>query len=102
VRPLISISVFVAVSLTDALPSDPPTWERMSVVGLLALAVTAFLRGWIVPGSMYTQAIDRADKMAVELRASREREIAAMYQLNTVLAALQTRDREPPEEKRGG
>lgn len=40
--------------LIETIPADPVSWlitpERISIVGLLLLAIIAFYRGWVVTG----------------------------------------------------
>lgn len=56
------------MEISDLL-KDP---NKIGAVFLLALAVTAFIREWIVPGTTYVRAIAAREAYIVELKRERD------------------------------
>jgi len=54
--------------------------SKAGVVGILALAVLAFLRGWVVPKSQHERDIAKCDADAARLREERDRALNLVYQ----------------------
>lgn len=67
-------------------PSPDPllTWlSNAGALGILAFAVIAFLRGWVVPGSAFTRVLaerDEAQELAHRLHTEARDERAALRQ----------------------
>ena len=57
----------VSLVLAQQVPADLTGWLTGSAVTVLAFGILAFVRGWIVPGHVYTRALARNDKQAEEL-----------------------------------
>jgi hypothetical protein len=57
-----------ATVLAQQVPSDLTGWLTGSAVTVLAFVVLAFIRGWIVPGVIYTRTLKENDDLKAEAR----------------------------------
>lgn len=52
---------------------------QAGATGVLALAVVAFLRGWVVPGAAARREIEQAQRETELIRAERDRALELVY-----------------------
>lgn len=55
-----------AMTLAESLPENLLSMEKIGLVGVLAIGIFGFLRGWVVPGSMYTDMKVQNDRLRDE------------------------------------